>query len=114
MNDLDSIQREILMEGLDDYVGLWQVVRSLRERFGDLPTDRIRELALERLQPLLDQGLIESGMPGSGEFLSWGSDAATTLARIDAEWRALGKDPNMPDICWFSNTEKGDLIAKIL
>jgi len=113
MNDFDSIQREILIEGLEDYVGLWQVARSVRRTFGELPTERIRELALHRLKPLLDGALIEAGVPAEGgSFACWGSDAATTLHRIDAEWRELGKDPNIPDICWFSNTEKGDLFVK--
>jgi hypothetical protein len=30
------------------------------------------------------------------------------MDRISREWSDLGKDPNILDICWFSNTAAGD------
>jgi hypothetical protein len=36
------------------------------------------------------------------------------INRIERAWRNLGHDPNIPDICWFSNTELGDQVARDL
>jgi len=112
---LDPIQRELLLEGLDDYVGLWEVARDLRRFLGELPPEKIRELAMMKLRPLLQEGLILPGFPAEGgEFAAWDCDVDEAIDRINAEWRQLGRDPNVWEICWFKNTEKGDALARTI
>ena len=115
MSELDAIQRDLLVEGLEDYVGLWQVAKQVHRLFGSLPAERVRDIALDRLRPLLLEGLIEPGLPAEGGgFSAWGGDAGAALDRIETEWRGLGTDPNIWDICWFKNTEKGNALARTL
>ncbi len=115
MRELDVIQRDLLVEGLEDYVGLWQVAKHVHRLYGSLPAERVRDVSLERLRPLILEGLIEPGLPAEGgNFSSWDEDAKTALDRIEFEWRRLGKDPNIWDICWFKNTEKGNALARTL
>lgn len=33
------------------------------------------------------------------------------MKRIEREWAALDGDPNIDDICWFSDTARGDALA---
>jgi hypothetical protein len=113
---LDSIQRAVIVEGLEDYVGLWQVARRVREVIGETTTDLVREASLKRLGPLLVGGYIEAGFSPyvKGDFEPWGIPGHAAMERIDVEWRALGKDPNIWEICWFKNTEQGNALAQTL
>ena len=113
MNEISEIQREILVEGVDDYFGLWEVVWILRRKHPNWTNRQIRERSLEVLRPLLESAYIVAGQLGeSGSYSKWQLGPVESLARIDHEWRKLGRDPNMAQICWFSNTEKGDEAAR--
>ena len=86
MKEIDSIQRDLLIEGLEDYVGLWQVARQIRSLMGEVATDLVRELAMKRLGPLLLEGYIEAGFPSAnGRFDSWGVAGDSAIDRIDNE-----------------------------
>ena len=113
MSALSDIRKEILVEGLDDYVGLWELPWILRRRKPESTDDEVRERALEILSPLLREGLIEAGaLRDDGDFLPWPCTPEEALARIDKEWRELGQDPNIGQVCWFSNTASGDRAAE--
>jgi hypothetical protein len=112
MRSLADIRQELLAEGQDDYVGLWDVVWILRRTKPRLADDEIRGVALEVLRPLLSEGLMEPGrLQEKGGFLAWTCTPEEALLRIDEEWRALGQDPNIGEVCWFSNTSAGDAAA---
>ena len=109
MSALWDIRREILVEGLEDYVGLWQLPWILRRKKPDSTDDEVREQALEIVGSLLREGLVEPGaLQENGGFLAWTCTPRESLARIDKEWRELGQDPNIGQVCWFSNTASGD------
>lgn len=113
MINLDPIQRDLIIEGLEDYIGLWQIAKHVRREFGSLSAERLRELTVRELEPLLSGGLIEAGFPSEGGgFSSWGMDAESTLDRILSEWSRLKSDPTIGDVCWFRNTGKGNALAK--
>lgn len=112
MKNLSEVRRELLLEGLTDYVGVWEVSWILRRLMPSRTTDEIRDTAMEVLDPLIREGLIEVGtLREHGGFLAWTCTAEQALVRIDEEWRSLGQDPNIGQICWFSNTASGDRIA---
>jgi hypothetical protein len=46
------------------------------------------------------------------EFVPWQLTIPEALARIEREWRALGRDPSLGDICWFNNTPAGNERAR--
>ncbi len=112
MSTLSEIGQELVDEGLDDYVGLWEVAWILRRRKPSYTDDEIHEAALEILGPLLRKGLMKPGaLQEKGGFRAWKLTAEESLARIDQEWRELGQDPNIGQVCWFSNTASGDVAA---
>jgi len=112
MRALSDIRQELLVEGQDDYVGLWEVAWILRRSEPSYTDDEIREVALESLRPLLCEGLMEPGaLQDNGGFQAWMCTPEEALAKIDKEWRGLGKDPNIGQVCWFRNTDSGDRTA---
>ncbi len=112
MTELNEIQHAFLVEGLDDYVGLWQWVARVRRRCPDLEGDAVRAKVLELAGALMHQNAIRAGaLARDGGFDAWELPPAEALERIEREWIELGRDPNIPDICWFINTEHGDALA---
>ena len=112
MTKLDELQRAFIVEGLEDYVGLWQWVARVRDRYPDLNGDGVRAKVLESVGELIRQNAIQAGaLAGEGGFDAWELTPAEALERIETEWIELGRDPNIPDICWFNNTEHGDALA---
>jgi len=110
---LDTLQRDMVIEGLDDYVGLWESVNWVARVDGPLDGDGMRANVMRRLRPLLLDGLVEPGFPSAdGGFDSWSLNAEEAMERIETEWRALGRDPNIWDVCWFRNTPKGNALAR--
>jgi len=109
---LNEIQRGFVVEGLDDYVGLWEWVDKVRSRCPDLEDDAVRTKVLELAGELMHQNAIRAGaLTRDGGFDAWELTPAEALERIEREWIELGRDPNIPDICWFINTEHGDALA---
>ena len=112
MTELDELQREFLVEGLEDYVGLWEWVSEVRDRWPDLEDDAVRAKVLELVGELMRRNAIQAGpLYVKGGFDAWELTPAEALERIEREWIELGRDPNIADICWFNNTELGDALA---
>jgi len=114
MSEMNDPLRSFLVEGLDDWIGLWRFARLVRDQLPGGTADEIRERAMLMVRELVVGGYVRPGRltedrPG---FLEWDEDAEEAVERIDREWRQLGRDPNIPDICWFSNTERGDRVAR--
>jgi hypothetical protein len=98
---LDDLLADFKCE--EDIVGLWQVVRGIRERFPETPDNEIFQATLSFVQTMLAHGF-EAGDPpySASGFACWNDQRPeAVLARIDQEWRNLGKDPDLPDIAWF-------------
>jgi hypothetical protein len=113
MKHLSQIQAEIIIEGLDDYVGLWQVARSVRQEILYHTGGNTRRTSLNELGPLLHKRYITPGqLTEDGGFLGWHLEPIEALERIDREWLELDQDPDISQICWFSNTSKGDELAQ--
>lgn len=113
MKYLSQIQSDIIIEGLDDYVGLWQVARSVRQETPYQTGGSVRRTSLNELKPLLHRGYITPGqLTEDGGFFEWPLAPVEALERIDREWLELGQDPNISQVCWFSNTSKGDELAQ--
>ena len=113
MIELDDITREVLVEGLDDYVGIWEFAWLLRSRHPDISVDAVREAALDRISRLVEHGLMVPGrLLDEGGFDPWPSSPADCVERIRVEWGALGRDPEIGDICWLSSTSQGEIVAR--
>jgi len=86
-----------------DYVGLWEIAQASREDLGAETTDRARMLSLEVVRQLYERGF-RPGNYWGGDFDYWPDEGCqAALDRIEREWIAAGKDPNLGDpICWFA------------
>lgn len=115
MTQFDRFQKDVLTEGLEDYVGLWQVARRVRESLRLSEANEVRQAVVDRLRPLFEGGHVEAGeLASNGGFSAWKRQGQDAVERIDREWRRLGHDPNISDICWLNNTALGDAVARRL
>jgi hypothetical protein len=121
MNQLSAQQTQVLVEGLDDYVGLWRLASEARDSTPDASHGTLRRAIIDLIRPLLLNGLIEAGhLAGDGGFVPWSRQGLDALNQIERSWRSLkrdptigyGDDPGLPDDCWFKNTAAGDAYAR--
>ncbi len=100
---INSVARDLLQQAASDYVGLWQIVSSLREQHGVVSETSRRKLALEVIERLLEEGLEVVDFHRGRGWAKWpDQDLHHVLARVEREWDALGKEPSLGDICWFT------------
>jgi hypothetical protein len=105
----EDIVDEVLVSGLDDWVMLVQVESLVRQGRGGLSPDTAIGETVGAVAEMLTGGLVEVGdVREPAGFMPWGVPPADAVARIRSEWRALGRDLEMGDICWLSNTALGD------
>ena len=104
MDPLDAFVNECLAESKVDYVGLWQIAQTTRERFGARTTDDARRLSLEIVKRLYEKGLRPGDYYLGTRFDYWPDESCqAALDRIEREWIAAGADPNLAEpICWFA------------
>ncbi|HVG60978.1 MAG TPA: hypothetical protein VNA24_20635 [Hyalangium sp.] len=83
-------------------VGLWWVADDIRQLMPGAPEHEIRSETLRALRPLLQQGSLRAAkLLPAGSYQLWGDSIEEQLARIDEEWAALGRPPDIGDIVWF-------------
>jgi len=103
--DLEGIRQQWLLAVYADQVelGLWSAAAEVKEHVGqDAPWDLVRATTLEALAPLLKSGeLVAVDLLSGGDLATWPGTPDEWLTRIDQEWRALGRDPDIGDIAWF-------------
>jgi hypothetical protein len=100
----EDFYRKIVLDAcVEDYTGLWLIVAKLREATGGaIDAAGILDILLG----LLRENRIEAGMATrGGGFEPWTLSPEEAVARIAAEWKQLGRDPDLGDIVWFNATE---------
>ena len=116
MIDLKRLQAQLLQECREDQpIGLWAVLWVVRYTLnGDTYPEReldkadpqeVRRLSLELVRRLLESGSVQAGSYEGGEFVPWDLPATEALRRIEAEWDALGREPNMGENVWFTASQ---------
>ena len=100
---------ELLLEGSDDWVGLWEVDSVVQKHTGIADLIQRRTETLRVMSELLEQDLFEIGSLAPREkprFISWGLSKEEAIARVSEEWLpgvriTLGNT-------WLRITEKGE------
>jgi hypothetical protein len=118
MIDLHQIKNGIFQEFHEDDVGLWSILWDVRYALngGTYPgpgEDRsdpreVRRLTMSLVRELLESGKVWAGFPtpdGRG-FVPWKLTPDEAVARINAAWDALGREPNIGDIVWFAAADE--------
>lgn len=98
---IESDVASFVSEANEDYIGLWQIVGTVKDRMNK-PEDIMKE-ALDIVRELLGRGLLAGNLTKEGGFKPWGQQQSdAVLSRIQQEWRDLGRDPTIDDIAWFN------------
>src|SRR4051794_28799806 len=97
---LSDIERSLMAEFVDDYVGLWSVIRDVADASPVGASEMIKDDTLRLIKRLLIFGLIEAGFPSRDgrKFVPWKLPIGDTIQRIRSEWSALGRTPNIGEI----------------
>jgi hypothetical protein len=96
-----TVAQQIYQECLQDYVGLWSVVRRFRA-FASVEQSDISKTVLHLLMQLISERKIVAGDFAHGKFRQWEMSPQEIIARIEREWTSLGHDPNIGEIVWFT------------
>jgi hypothetical protein len=95
---------EALLSDIEnDHLGLWEVSHLLNVT-GVATVPARRELGMNLVRALVSHhGLIPGFLTEGGGFAQWPINPIDAVARIEREWRELGRDPNISEICWFTS-----------
>jgi hypothetical protein len=105
--------------GYDDDVYLAEISSEVKRSMGLEGEDLLRE-TLSVVEEILSSGLMivgdivatsdPLGTPAlpNVRFIPWRLTVPEALSRIEREWRILGREPSVGDICWFNNTPAGN------
>jgi len=99
-----ALTAEILAEARRDYLGLWWIVRIVREQLPSLSVSERRTATLEFLRPLLEsRDLVAGELRSEAGFSQWNGNASEILARIEEAWPAGAPDPDIGGDIWFTS-----------
>jgi hypothetical protein len=91
-----------------DHVGLWEIVDAVRFDLGSTNAPETRALTLRLVRSLLSERGMQVGHPAPDgrHFVSWDVPPDQAVSRIDKEWSALGREPNIGEVAWFTSAQK--------
>jgi hypothetical protein len=103
----DDVLESLVEECHEDHVGLWRVVNAVRFDLGSTNPPETRELTLRLVRRLLQERGMQVGHPAPDgrHFVSWGVSPDQAVSRIEHEWAALGRDPNIGEVAWFTSAD---------
>lgn len=100
---LEDIWRLTRSELEDDYVGLWELIRDVRDRLPELDEDQVKSAVLAVVGRALDRQEARAGLGAvvGGLEHVWTEPVNQIVERIEREWNELGRDPLPGEIVWF-------------
>lgn len=107
-----AMVHELLARGEDDWVMAAEVA-WIAKSLGDAESeDDVRRLGTRLVRDVLEDGLMRIGTVTDGGFLEWDETPAEAAARVEREWAALGRSPEMGELFWLMNTPQGGRRAR--
>lgn len=106
MNSIESAIREILAEGVDDWVPVDRIIGLARE-IAVAEAGKFQSFAVRMIESLIGQGLMEVGEIGDSGFEQWNGDPGVLVARVIAICESFNWEP-FGEACWLANTKKGN------
>jgi hypothetical protein len=98
-----DVLESLVEECHQDHVGLWEVVHAARLDLGALTPAETQATTLRLVQGLLDRGMyVGFPAPDGKGFVPWDLSAEGAVRRIELEWCALGREPNIGEVAWFT------------
>jgi hypothetical protein len=114
-----ALRNELLDRGLSDMLQLDEMASVARRHLGGSPSEaEVMQATTEVVGEMVGSGHAIVGDVIRDEGLlcvrSWELDAADTIKRIEDEWSALGRAPNLGEVCWLELTDAGRAEARAL
>ena len=108
LSPLERSVDELLTCGADDWVDAAEVAWVARSVGGATTEAEIRELSIDLIREVLEQGFMRIGDVTKEGFRPWPLSSGDAVLRVRNEWTALGRGPRLGEIFWLENTETGD------
>lgn len=102
---------DLLLRGSDDWVTAAEVAWLAKSVGGATTDEEIREVALSAIKEVVMRGLMQVGDVTDDGFFEWDRSPEDSLEAVAQEWRALGRLPDLGEVCWLANTPAGDARA---
>jgi len=108
---INKIIREVLIEGLDDWVPVDRVIGMARES-RNCEGEDYKSLTLKTIESLLKRGFVLVGEIGATGFEAWPGSVAEIMSKVanlldSLEWMPQGA------ACWLVTTPLGDAQAEL-
>ena len=104
----DYVLESLAEECHVDHIGLWEIVDAVRFDLGSTNAFEIWALTLRLVRRLLSERGIQVGHPAADgrHFVSWDLSLDQALSRIEKERSALGREPNIGEVAWFTSAQE--------
>lgn len=104
----EDVLESLVEECQEDHVGLWRIVNAVRFDLGSGNPTETQAMTLRLVRSLLEkQGmLVGHPAPDGQHFVSWDLPPDQALSRIEKEWSALGREPNIGEVAWFTSAQE--------
>jgi hypothetical protein len=104
----DEVLESLVEECHTDHVGLWEIVNAVQYDLGSADPIETRMLTLRLVRSLLFERGMQVGHPAPDgrHFVSWDLPPDQAVSRIEKEWTALGREPNIGDVAWFTSPDE--------
>jgi hypothetical protein len=97
---MNKLFRELVQECCEDYVGLWTIVRQVREDVAD--ESMVFETVIALIERLITEGGAVAGDFRGEEFFEWKLPVSAVLKEVERQWRALDRDPTIGEVVWLT------------
>ena len=102
VKDVEGAKRRWVRLTQEDDLGFWWLADDVRELLPGAQEEEIRRETLAALRSLMKAGvLFAADQLDNGEFEIWDGSVDEQLARIDAEWAKLPRQPTLGDVAWI-------------
>ena len=105
---------ELLIQGADDWVMAADVAWLAKSVVGAMSDEEVLDIATTVINEVVTAGLMQIGDVTDGGFFEWDLPTGEVVERVAREWRALGRLPDVGEICWLANTTAGDARAEVV
>jgi hypothetical protein len=100
----DDVLESLVEECRQDHVGLCEIVRAAQLDLGAADPMQTRAVTLQLVRDLLSERKVQAGYPtpDGQRFVAWEGTPAEVLRRIERDWAALGREPDIGEVVWFT------------
>lgn len=96
---IEAVAASVRAEATEDYVGLWSVIRHLRQQMPHADDDALQSALGGVIHRVLSSGCVFGQFISDGGFVAWPEDQL--IERVLDELASLGRDPDIGEVGWF-------------